>query len=249
MQGTMSKALFAVVGACVFGGPATAIANPAPVKQGPIRVVAESPGKNCEAGGIKVIVPNLPHDIVFFICNGVNGPVGPQGPIGPQGPQGPQGPAGPIGPAGPQGPAGAPGMTPVVTVTPGPGANQFTITVNGVPTVITIPVTPSPSCVNTRQSALLGPLPVRFTKGMKISITAKGHTQLSVVQKGQGGHGFAKVKLGQLPCGVYPLVIRPSPKRPNFKPALRIWSLTGGNTLNRFWFPGLPTVSGPGLNT
>ena len=62
------------------------------------------------------------------------------------------------------------------------------------------------------------------------------------------GHAFVTVITGQLPCGVYPIVVRPIPKRPGFKPALRIWSFTGGNTLNRFWFPGVPQASGPGLN-
>ena len=102
--------------------------------------------------------------------------------------------------------------------------------------------------MNTRQSATLGPLPLRFKAGMRVGITAKGHTQFATTHEGAGGHTFVRVALGQLPCGVYPMVIRPMPKRAGFAPALRIWSLTGGNTLNRFWFPGLPTASGPGLN-
>ena len=107
----------------------------------------------------------------------------------------------------------------------------------------------APGCVNTRQSALLGPLPDRFTRGMRVGITSKGHTQLATVTEGAGGHSFVKVKTGQLPCGVYPIVVRPSPTRKSFAPALRIWSFTGGNTLNRFWFPGVTQASGPGLNT
>lgn len=75
-----------------------------------IQVVVEPPGANCPAGGIKVTVTqnNMKHDEdddhkvminnptpqVFFICNGVQGPVGPAGPAGPQGPPGPAGPAG-----------------------------------------------------------------------------------------------------------------------------------------------------------
>ena len=107
----------------------------------------------------------------------------------------------------------------------------------GTKTIITLPN--RPTCTNTRQSALLGPLPTRFKPGMKVGITSKGHTQIGTVN----GQHKVRVKLGQLPCGVYPLVIRHKP----LTPAWRIWSLTGGNTLNRFWFPGLPTFSGPGL--
>lgn len=134
----------------------------------------------------------------------------------------------------------------MITVVPGPNPGQVTITVNGVSTVITAPS--APGCVNTRQSAVLGPLPDRFTPGMRVGITAKGHTQTATVREGAGGHAFVTVITGQLPCGVYPMVIRPVPKRRGFAPALRIWSLTGGNALNRFWFPGLPAASGPGLN-
>ena len=170
------------------------------------------------------------------------GPPGPQGPPGPTGPPGPAGPPGTPGtpgapgqqgPPGPQGPAGAPGATPTITVTPGPGANQFTIVINGNSTVITLPTPkPSPGCVNTRQSAILGPLPVRFTQGMRVGISSKGHTQFARVLPDHK----VRVQLGQLPCGVYPLVVRHG----SLTPAWRIWSLTGGNTLNRFWFPGLP---------
>jgi hypothetical protein len=80
---------------------------------------------------------------------------------------------------------------------------------------------------------------------MKVSITSMGHTQTSTML----ANHRVKVNLSNLPCGVFPMVIRPQPRRANFKPALRIWSLLGGNTLNRFWFPGLPAVSGVGLNT
>lgn len=200
----------------------------------PITITPEPPGANCTAGGIKITLNDVTPVEVFFVCNGVPGVIGP---VGPQGPPGPQGPAGPPGPQGP--PA-------TITVVPGPGPNQITITVNGVPTVITIPG--AAPCVNTRQSATLGPLPLRFKNGMKVGITAKGHTQVSTVHEGAQGHPFVNVKLGQLPCGVYPLVIRPIPEIKGFPPALRIWSLTGGNTLNRFWFPGIPQASGPGLN-
>ena len=206
-----------------------------PTPTPPITIVPEPPGANCTAGGIKITLNDVTPVEVFFVCNGVPGVIGP---VGPQGPPGPQGPAGPPGPA---------GTTPTITVTAGPGPGQITITVNGVPTVITIPGLPS-TCINTRQSAVLGPLPTRFRAGMKVGITSKGHTQLATVREGAGGHAFVTVITAQLPCGVYPIVVRPVPKRKGFAPALRIWSFTGGNTLNRFWFPGLPAASGPGLN-
>ena len=201
---------------------ATGPAGPAG-PQGPpgigVTVTVEPAGANCTAGGVKIAQDGE----TFFVCNGLNGLPGAVGPAGPAGPQGPAGPTGPAGPAGPQGPAGATGPA-------GPSGPA------------------APTCVNTRQSALLGPLPNRFKAGMRVGITSKGHTQFGTVVTGAGGHRFVNVQLIQLPCGVYPLVVRPAPKRKNFPPALRIWSLTGGNTLNRFWFPGIPQASGPGLN-
>ena len=106
---------------------------------GGIVVTPEPPGTNCPAGGVKIVANSQ----TFFVCNGIPGVQGPTGPAGPQGPPGPPGPQGP------------PGTTPTITVTQGPGPNQITITVNGVPTVITIPVSPSQPiakpCVNTPQ--------------------------------------------------------------------------------------------------
>lgn len=168
------------------------------------------------------------------------GPPGPTGPPGPQGPAGPQGPPGAQGPAGPPGSAGAPGQSPVITITAGPGPGQFTITVNGASTVVTVPgiTLPSQGCVNTRKSAVLGPLPARFKTGMRVSITTKGQTQVQTVEHGH----LVRVDLSNLPCGVFPIAIR----HPGLLPAWRIWSLTGGATLNRFWFPGSP-FSGVGL--
>lgn len=191
---------------------------------GNIVVTPEPPGTNCPAGGIKIVA----NDQTFFVCNGVPGV------------QGPTGPAGPTGPQGPPGPAGAPGQTPTITVTQGPGANQITITVNGVPTVITLPTTAGnlPTCVNTRKSAIMGPLPRQFTTGMRVKITTKGHSQFRTVRDGRK----VFVNTSNLPCGVYPIAVR-SVSNPKLKPAWRIWSFTGGNTLNRFWFPGIPGFS------
>jgi len=128
-------------------GPYHAQDCPAPpvVVAPQIVVVAEPPGANCPAGGIKVTVTtqqrrddddhgdddhpkgmkdddndednNVPPVVqTFFICNGQ------QGPVGPQGPPGPQGPAGPAGPQGPPGPPGPAGINPLVSLEPA-GAN------------------------------------------------------------------------------------------------------------------------------
>lgn len=136
-----------------------------------------------------------------------------------------------------------------VVVTPGPTSTtvNITITINGSSTTVTVPGSmpgSKPSCVNTRKSAILGPLPVRFTTGMRVSIISFGHTQF---QRVIARHRVF-VNLSNVPCGVFPMVIRRVPGKPGFKPALRIWSLTGGNGLQRFWFPGIPGVSVPGTN-
>lgn len=135
-----------------------------------------------------------------------------------------------------------PGPTPAptVVVTPGPITNTVvvTITISGVPTSVTVPGTvpgTKPACVNTRKSAILGPLPPQFKPGMRVSITSNGHTQFQRVMSGRR----VKVNLSNLTCGVYPIVIRHG----KLRPAWRIWSLTGGNGLTRFWFPGLKGVS------
>ena len=83
-------------------------------------ITVEPAGLNCPAGGVKIVVPGQgpddangrPTDLVFYICNGLTGPVGPIGPGGPAGPIGPGGPPGGQGPIGPAGPRGsdAPGI-------------------------------------------------------------------------------------------------------------------------------------------
>ena len=136
-----------------------------------------------------------------------------------------------------------PAPPPTVIVTPAaPGTVNVTVNVNGTPVTVNVPGSVPgsvPSCVNTRKSATLGPLPARFTTGMRVGITSNGHTQFQTVRPGRR----VMVDLSRLPCGVYPMVIRHG----RLKPALRIWSLTGGNRLTRFWFPGIPGVSGVGL--
>ena len=133
-----------------------------------------------------------------------------------------------------------PAPPPTVIVTPGPTSTtvNVTITVNGVPQTVTVPGSMPgtlPACVNTRKSAVLGPLPLQFKPGMRVAITSNGHAQFATVMGGRR----VNVNLSALPCGVYPIAIR----HPGLKPAWRIWSLTGGNRLTRFWFPGLPGVS------
>ena len=188
---------------------------------GGIVVTPEPPGANCPAGGVKIVSNGQ----TFFVCNGIPGV---QGPVGPQGPAGPPGPPGP---PGPQGPAGTP---PTITVVQGPGPNQITITINGVPTVITIPVGVNPKpCVNTRKSAILGPLPHRFQGVKRVSVQVNGHRQVVPLSKNR----TARLNLTKVPCGVYPLVINDVPNTKAVTPVLRIWSLTGGNGLQRAGFP------------
>lgn len=132
-----------------------------------------------------------------------------------------------------------PAPPPTVVVTPAsPTTVNVTITVNGVPTTVTVPGTvpgAEPACVNTRKSAVLGPLPLQFKPGMRVSLTSNGHTQFQTVTAGRS----VNVNTSALPCGVYPIAIRHA----GLKTAWRIWSFTGGNRLTRFWFPGLPGVS------
>ena len=168
------------------------------------------------------------------MCPPVTGPPGPPGPPGPQGPPGPSGPPGPTGPQGPPGPQGPAGSSPTVTVTPGPGANQITITVNGVPTVITIPVSAAPpvACTNTRKTALLGPLPTRFKVGSRVSVRIDGKVQSRRV-------GDGRKVLVSLPktCGPQAIVVNDVPNTRAIRPVLRIWVLTGGRGLQRVGFP------------
>ena len=166
--------------------------------------------------------------------NGNNGLNGQNGNNGLNGQNGQNGAPGAAGPAGPQGPAG---VTPVITVVPGPGAGQFTITVNGVPTTITIPTPkPAPECVNTLKSALMGPLPHTFKVGMKVTIESRNHSQTGTVI----AERKVRVNTTGVPCGTYAISIHnPKVKRP----AWRIWQFTGGKGLIRFWFPGAPLIS------
>lgn len=89
------KLPLAAVLALALAVPAVASATPAP-----IRATVEPAGINCATGGIKITVPHLPTDEIFYICNGAPGAPGTTGPAGPTGPQGPTGATGPQGPAG-----------------------------------------------------------------------------------------------------------------------------------------------------
>jgi hypothetical protein len=118
-------------------------------------------------------------------------------------------------------------------VTPGPGPGQITITINGVPTVITIPgVIPKP-CVVTRKTAIIGPLPRRFTGVKNVAVQIHGHRQNVPLSKNR----TAKISLAGLPCGVYPIVVNDIPNTKAIVPVLRIWALTGGRTIQKAGFP------------
>ena len=88
-------------------------------------------------------------------------------------------------------------------------------------------------CVNTRKSAILGPLPRRFQGVKRVSIQVYGHRQVVALNKNR----TARVDLTKVPCGVFPLVINDVPNTKAVVPVLRIWSLTGGNGLQRAGFP------------
>ena len=125
----------------------------------------------------------------------------------------------------------------VVTVTQGPTSQtvNVTITINGVPQTITVPGTvPStkPSCVNTKRSALLGPLPFRFHRGLHVSVAVNGSRQLRTVQAGR------KVNVS-LPaaCGPVAFVVNDVPNTRAIRPVLRIWLLEGNNRIVRVGSP------------
>jgi hypothetical protein len=131
----------------------------------------------------------------------------------------------------------APPSSPTVVVTPGPVNNTvtITITINGVPTSTTVPGSMPgtlPSCVNTRKSAILGPLPQRYSRVNRVAVRINGHVQNHNTLPGR------KV-LVNLPtaCGTYPIVINDIPNKRSIRPVLRIWNLTGGNGLQRIGFP------------
>lgn len=130
-----------------------------------------------------------------------------------------------------------PAPPPTIVVTPGPVNNTvtITITINGATTTTTVPGTmpgTKPSCVNTRKSAVLGPLPIRYAKVKEVAVRINGHVQNHNTLPGR------KVQVN-LPtvCGTYPIVINDIPNKRSIRPVLRIWTLTGGNGLQRVGFP------------
>lgn len=128
-----------------------------------------------------------------------------------------------------------PAPPPTVVVTPGPTSQTvtITITINGVPQSITVPGTlPATPCVNTRRTALLGPLPTRYHAGLTVTTRVNGSTQNGRVQAGR------KVNV-RLPaaCGPVALVVNDRPNTRQIRPVLRIWLLEGGNRIVRVGFP------------
>ena len=126
-------------------------------------------------------------------------------------------------------------VVPPVTVTPGPTNTTvtITITINGVPQSVTVPgQLPAKPCVNTRRTALLGPLPFRFHQGLRVSVAVNGNRQLRTVQAGR------KVSVN-LPaaCGPVAFVVNDVPNTRAIRPVLRIWLLEGGNRIVRVGSP------------
>lgn len=131
----------------------------------------------------------------------------------------------------------APPSPPQIVVTPGPVNNTvtITITINGATTSTTVPGNVPgtlPSCVNTRKSAVLGPLPERYASVRRVSVAINGHHQVASTLSGR------RVRIN-LPtaCGTYPIVINDVPNKRSIRPVLRIWTLNGGNSLVRAGFP------------
>lgn len=130
-----------------------------------------------------------------------------------------------------------PSPPPTVVVTPGPVNNTvtITITINGTSTSTTVPGSmpgTKPACVNTRKSAVLGPLPERYASVRRVAVRINGQVQNHNTLPGR------KVQVN-LPtaCGTYPIVINDIPNKRSIRPVLRIWNLTGGNGLQRIGFP------------
>lgn len=131
----------------------------------------------------------------------------------------------------------APPSPPQIVVTPGPVNNTvtITITINGATTSTTVPGNVPgtlPSCVNTRKSAVLGPLPERYANVRRVSVAINGRHQTTTTLPGR------RVRIN-LPtaCGTYPIVINDVPNKRSIRPVLRIWTLNGGNSLVRAGFP------------
>jgi hypothetical protein len=131
----------------------------------------------------------------------------------------------------------APPSPPTIVVTPGPVNNTvtITITINGTSTSTTVPGTmpgSEPACVNTRKSAVLGPLPIRYAKVKEVAVRINGGVQNHSTLPGRHVNVNLPTK-----CGVYAIVINDVPNKRSIRPVLRIWSLTGGNGLQRVGFP------------
>jgi hypothetical protein len=124
-------------------------------------------------------------------------------------------------------------VTPTITVKAGPGPGQITVTINGVPSVITIPGIAKPKvCVNTRRVALLGALPARFKVGQHVSIKVNGSRQLGVVNSRRR----VSVRLPKT-CGPVVFTVNDVPNTRKIRPVLRIWLLEGGTHIIRAGFP------------
>ena len=102
------------------------------------KTTTELAGSNCAAGGIKLEIgldantngvldaSEVISLLTKYICNGLNGAVGPQGPVGLTGATGPTGPQGPIGLTGATGPTGAQGPIGLTGATGSQGVQGLT---------------------------------------------------------------------------------------------------------------------------
>jgi hypothetical protein len=131
----------------------------------------------------------------------------------------------------------SPPSPPTVVVTPGPVNNTvtITITINGVPTSVTVPGSmpgSEPVCVNTTGFALLGPLPLRYSKVKRVSVAINGKHEATNLLPGR----FARIPVPTA-CGTYPIVINDIPNVRKIRPVLRIWQVDAGKKLIRAGFP------------
>ena len=131
----------------------------------------------------------------------------------------------------------SPPSPPTIVVTPGPVNNTvtITITINGTTTSTTVPGTipgSKPACVNTTGSALLGPLPSRYSKVKRVSVAINGKHETTNLLSGR----FARISVPK-ECGTYPIVINDVPNTRKIRPVLRIWQVDNGNKLVRAGFP------------
>jgi hypothetical protein len=182
-------------------------------------IVAEPAGANCAAGGVKIIKLNGPgaaDDQVFYVCNGLPGPVGPPGP-----------PGAPGFPGGPGLPGGLTFEQLLVLIRALPAGTVVnnTITVPGAPGS----PTGGPTCRSTRLRAHMI-LPRRLARFRRVVVRVDdGPARIRRVRTNALGRRYVRVPMFGRPCGVHIVV----GKRRGVRPTVRIWSVTSSRGITR----------------